>query len=341
MDEMLILGKAIADTRLEGLESWPYPDVTLSREAIFNNAYNHTFELKEPEELKSEQLVLPTLDEIERIRHDAHQEGIVEGRKVGLEQGIEEGKPQGFDIGKQEGIALGETEGLQLGLKRAQTLVDEFHGLMTQLSQPISSLEHDIEQQMLLLVTALAEGVLLESIRVNPENIITLIRRGVEALPYQHQNIILNLHPDDRALVITFFGEDQFSEQHWSIEVDAHLQRGELRIETTHSEVDLTLATRLQAIFQAVLHQQQVPPEPYVEVTSQPPDVSHPPTPEELSDVEAADNLEMADPAETTMEAELADIDAQPVDDAESIHLETRETATEAELLPPANEPDV
>lgn len=288
MDEKLILGKAIADSRLEGVELWPYPDVTTNREAILNNAYNHTFTLKEPEELESDQLALPTLEEIDRIRHDAYQEGIAQGRQAGFDQGLEEGKPEGFDRGKQEGQAIGEQEGIQIGLNRAQTMVENFHGLMTQLMSPLSRLEDDIEKQMLSLITCLAEGVLLESIRVHPEHIITLIRHGIEALPFQHQAIILNLHPDDRTLVQDFFGEEQFSDQHWNIEIDTHLQRGELRIETQHAEVDLTLATRLQAIFQAVLHQQQVPAEPYVETNEQPPEVSYAPTATELDGVASA-----------------------------------------------------
>jgi flagellar assembly protein FliH len=122
---------------------------------------------------------------------------------------------------------------------------------MNSLQCSLQALEQGVAEQLLAVSIEVASQVLRQSLRVQPELLLPVIREAVAAL-YPHQgHPALFIHPDDAALVRTQLGE-QLSHNDWRIIEDATLAPGGCRVEVGASEVDATLETRWRRVISAI-----------------------------------------------------------------------------------------
>ncbi len=167
---------------------------------------------------------LPTAGELEQMHQQSHEEG--------------------YQAGYAEGQQRGHADGLQQAGQEKQRLSD----LMSVLEQ---ELDGQVAQELLGLSLDIARQVILQSIKAQPDLLLSTVREAIGSLPVFNQAAHLILHPDDAALVRLRMGE-QLSHSGWKILEDARMERGGARLETANSQIDASLEARWKRVTAAM-----------------------------------------------------------------------------------------
>jgi flagellar assembly protein FliH len=158
------------------------------------------------------EIVLPTAAELEEIQRQAHEEG--------------------YQAGYAEG---------------SQRMTE----LLNAMEQAMQQTDNEIAQDLLNLALSIAQQMVQQTLKTKPEVLLNVIREAISSLPHFSQGAHLLLHPDDAAMVRASIGE-QLSHSGWKIFENAQIARGGARVETSHSQIDATLANRWQRIVAAI-----------------------------------------------------------------------------------------
>ncbi len=245
-------------------EDWGLPDYTAEtrgtvRETALNYDPSWMPDAVEPEEEEPKPL---TLEEVEQIRQDAYQEGLMSGKEAGFTQGYEKGKQQGIEEGKVEGIELGKSEGYEAEKGRIEQAAAGLVTLADQFTQPLELMNAQVEKQLVDMVLHLAKEVIHVEAVTNPQLILDAIKESVESLPMTMLDINFKMHPEDIELAVDAYGEQALAERKWKFIPEPSLNRGDLQIDAGDSRVDYLLEDRIKSTFQrfcsANRHQRQV-----------------------------------------------------------------------------------
>ncbi len=171
-----------------------------------------------------EQIKLPTANEMEQMQQQVREEG--------YQAGHNEGQQRGYAEGMQQAVAA--TRRLQELSVLLQQQVDE------KVVQEITGLALDVARQ-----------VIQQSLKVQPELLLAMVREAIGSLPVFNQAAHIILNPQDAALVREQMGE-QLAHSGWKILEDMRMERGNARLETANSEVDGSLAARWQRVTAAM-----------------------------------------------------------------------------------------
>lgn len=164
-----------------------------------------------------------TVQHIEALERQAHDEG--------YERGLSEGRAQAQEELRQR---LGEIE-----------------GLLDHLVRPLEDLDDELESQLVEMTVAMAKQLIRRELRTQPDEIIAVVREALAVLPAASRCLRVRLHPEDAVLVREVL---QHGDSHsgWSIEEDPLLERGGCVVQGEHSEVDARLDKRIGAVVHAV-----------------------------------------------------------------------------------------
>lgn len=161
-------------------------------------------------------------------------------------QDIDQWRKQAEEEGFQQGLIRAEEEATQQG-RRLLQLIDF-------LEHPLLVLNEDIEQQLTQLAVALAQQLVRRELKVEPGEIVGLIRDCVKLLPGNTRNISILLHPEDAQLVRNALSiEPSDEEQSWKLVEDPMITRGGCEIKAPPSTINATLENRLSALAASVL----------------------------------------------------------------------------------------
>ncbi|WP_347987195.1 flagellar assembly protein FliH [Methylomonas sp. AM2-LC] len=189
-----------------------------------------------------------TVEEIEAMQKQAYDEAFQQGRQEGFEQGRTEGFAEGEKQGLESGRKQGYLESEHLLQKQAAELVL----LMESLSEPFRELDAAVEKELVKLTIAIASQIIRREIKLDPGQIVAVIREAIKVLPLSAQKITLNLHPEDAELVRAALNLDDSMPQ-WRLLENPLLTRGGCTIETDTSYIDASLENRLSAVVANVL----------------------------------------------------------------------------------------
>jgi flagellar assembly protein FliH len=162
---------------------------------------------------------LPTADELAQIHEQARREG--------------------FQAGHDEGIIQGRNDAHRV------------HTLMKSAQDAIDNLDEQIAADLLQLALGVAQQMLRGAISVKPELILPVIREAMASVPTFNQQLALVVNPDDAKLVATLLARE-LSQGNWRVVEDSRIVRGGCKIESPHSELDATLATRWRRVVGAL-----------------------------------------------------------------------------------------
>ncbi|MES1196097.1 MAG: FliH/SctL family protein, partial [Steroidobacter sp.] len=124
------------------------------------------------------------------------------------------------------------------------------------LAKPLQQLDKDVETQLVSLAFTIAKHVVRRELRIDPSQVIAIVRDTVNLLPLAQRNVRVHLHPEDARLLRERLAEPH-SERAWTIVEDPVMARGGCRVSTDTSQIDARLETRLAAIFSHLMGEER------------------------------------------------------------------------------------
>jgi flagellar assembly protein FliH len=149
---------------------------------------------------------------------------------------------------QDEAAKRGFAEGLAAGKAEAAARIARLETLMTAFAQPFRALEQSVEDEIVGLATKLAAHLVRRELERDPAVLHAAVHDCLAALGQSVRDVTLYLHPEDAALV----REHQSSAGPvYTVAVDPELGRGDLRLASSSSLVDGSLAARCTEIIAA------------------------------------------------------------------------------------------
>lgn len=216
-----MVSQIIPRERLATYERWEMGAFEKSAASAMGSA--SSFGAEEPEQPTA--VILPTVEQIERIHQEAHQEGYAAGYRAGREAGYE------------------------AGCEQAAMEAAKLQSLFSSLQRALVDANRAIGNDLLTLALDLARQMVREALKVKPELVLAVVRESIHNEAAFSQPPQLYLHSEDAALVREHLSQELNDA---TVCVDTRLERGDCRVKTGSGQVDATLATRWQRIAQAL-----------------------------------------------------------------------------------------
>ena len=254
----MITARTLEEQLAEEIKSWepPFVEDKRGKSDTKTNALNKTSDWKyEPPEVE-EEILPPTIEEIEEIRRAAYEEGFAQGLKEGNEKGYQEGLEKGQDEGHQQGMEAGHAEGLAVGQTEIAEQVAVWQQLMESLHNPVASVQQDLQQELVSLSVGLARAVIRQEVKTNPEIIFQALTDGLKVLPIREKAYQIRMNPEDVQLIQAQFSEQDIERHNWILIDAPELGRGGCDITTDNNAVDVTVERRCRDVLDKFLHEQ-------------------------------------------------------------------------------------
>lgn len=179
----------------------------------------------------------PALDpaELQRLREQARDAGLAEGRTAGLAQGHDQGYAAGFAAGK----AAVEEQAAQL-LAAAASLPPALRGA-----------EEDLAEAVVALALDLARQVVHRSLEAQPRLLVPVVQDLLRREPALQGEPRLLLHPLDAELVAEVLGTE-LQAAGWQLLPDETVTRGGCLVKAGSGAHDATLETRWERVSAAL-----------------------------------------------------------------------------------------
>jgi flagellar assembly protein FliH len=165
-----------------------------------------------------------------------------------------------------EAEARGHAAGLAAAQKEIdarQAALDEqgraLEAALAALARPLAQADDAIHEQIALLAVSVARGLVRRELRIDPTQVIGIVRDTVALLPAATRGVRVAMHPEDAALVrgrLTVSGP----EPAWTVVDDAALARGDCRVYTDYAQIDARLETRLKEALVGLLGEERSAP---------------------------------------------------------------------------------
>jgi flagellar assembly protein FliH len=97
-----------------------------------------------------------------------------------------------------------------------------------------------------------ARQLVRRELRVDPAQVIAIIRETIALLPAAARDVRVHLHPEDAAVVRERLAEPA-TERAWRIVEDPVMTRGGCRVTTEHAQIDARLETRINEVIATIL----------------------------------------------------------------------------------------
>ncbi|KEY91530.1 flagellar assembly protein [Candidatus Photodesmus blepharus] len=241
---------------VEEAKKWKLPDYSdktnkkIRKETAVNYNPKRTLNFNEP--IKKE---IPPLTEedIESIKKNAYQEGVLKGKETGFKKGYDKGKKQGLDVGYQEGVDQGKIKGIKEGQEFIQQQVQTFIKLADKFNQPLEMITDQIEKQLIDMILILVKEIVHIEVKTNPKIVLDTIKQSIKALPISEHTTILKLHPDDIEIIHSFYSKKELDSRKWILSAESTLNRGDIQIKVNESNLDYKIEDRIQSVIRNFL----------------------------------------------------------------------------------------
>jgi flagellar assembly protein FliH len=157
----------------------------------------------------------------------------------------------GFKDGHVEGVRKGEAE-LAKRINEVNVKIAALEAIIGALAKPLEQLDEQVETELTRLALTVAKHLVRRELKIDPAQIIGIIRHTVSLLPLASRNIKVHLHPDDAAVVREKLAAPQ-GEQQWQLSEDPLMARGGCRVTTDNSSIDARFETAVAAALSGLL----------------------------------------------------------------------------------------
>lgn len=152
----------------------------------------------------------------------------------------------------EEGWRTGQEAGWRAGEQQLRERVERLDSLIGDLARPFEALDAQVEQELVGLAMALARQIVRREIRLDPTQIIAVVREAVSVLPVAAREVRVHLHPEDAAVIRQYLAPTE-NERAWQVVEDPVMMRGGCQVVTPTSRVDARLETRLGKVLSQLL----------------------------------------------------------------------------------------
>ena len=160
-----------------------------------------------------------------------------------------------------------ETRGYEAGLAKARTEMQEqlavlegrvqsLDSLLQLLARPLQNLDAQIETELTHLALAVGRQLVRRELRIDPAQVIAIIRESLAQLPVAARDVRVHLHPEDAATVRERLAAP-VNERAWTIVEDPTLSRGGCLVRSETSQIDARLESRVQAVITSTLGEER------------------------------------------------------------------------------------
>lgn len=214
-----------------------------------------------------------TLEEVEKIRNDAYEEGKSQGHDEGYQIGFDEGKTEGIKQGHEEGLAIGKEEGYASGLEQGKAdgfekghdeglesgqkvvleQVERFRFLADSLANPLREVDKEVTDEIAYIISRLAKVIIKKEIDKNAEFLKKSIEQAISILPSATKGVSIYLNPEDYAVINAAIGNDYIKEQGWDLKESDKLSPGDIRVVNDNSEINWRINDRIDSLLEDFL----------------------------------------------------------------------------------------
>jgi flagellar assembly protein FliH len=179
-----------------------------------------------------------TVAEIEDVERQAYEEAYAKGREAGL--------------------AAAKAEHQQI-IAQAKAQVARLEQIVSSLAEPLKDVDAQVEAELTNLALTVARQLVRRELRIDPAQVIAIIRETIALLPSAARDVRVHLHPEDAAVVRERLAATT-TERAWSVIEDPVTTRGGCRVTTEHAHIDARLETRINAVISTILGDERVAP---------------------------------------------------------------------------------
>jgi flagellar assembly protein FliH len=170
----------------------------------------------------------------------------------------------GFKDGHVEGVRKGEAE-LRARIAEVDVKLAALDAIMGTLAKPLDELDNQVEQELTRLTLSIAKHLVRRELKLDPGQVIGIIRHTVSLLPLSARKIKIHLHPDDAAIVREKLTPAS-GEQEWQLAEDPLMARGGCRLTTENSSIDARFEASVAAALSGLLGDDRERPQTVEEV---------------------------------------------------------------------------
>ena len=157
----------------------------------------------------------------------------------------------GYRDGQVEGVRKGEAE-LAKRIAEVDVKIAALEAIIGTLARPLEDLDAAVETELTRLALTIAKHLVRRELRIDPTQIIGIIRHTVSLVPLAARNIKIHLHPDDAAIVREKLAPAS-GQQEWTLAEDPLMARGGCRLTTDNSSVDARFEAGIAAALSGLL----------------------------------------------------------------------------------------
>ena len=118
-----------------------------------------------------------------------------------LDEIREAAQAEGYEQGRKEGQAYGHREGLEEGRAAIKARLEQLDRLLGALDRPFEELDQQVEDEVVTLVINMVRQLIRREVKLDPGQIVGVVREALGILPVSARNIRVMLHPQDAELV--------------------------------------------------------------------------------------------------------------------------------------------
>lgn len=154
-------------------------------------------------------------------------------------QAYEEAYHAGFDAGRKAGL-----DEIREKIARTDQLLQGF-------DKTYKAMDEVVVQEIVSLTIAMVKQLLRREIKMDPGQIVAIVREALNTLPVSSRGIRVQLNPEDAALLKENLASVE-DERTWSIIEDPMMSRGGCQVLTEQSLIDASVESQIAKLVAAV-----------------------------------------------------------------------------------------
>lgn len=155
--------------------------------------------------------------------------------------------------GREEGRAVGYAEGQAQARTENAELQARMRSVLSAMLSAFAELDQQAEQELVHLSLVYAQQLVRRELRIDPGELVPVVRESIGLLPSASREIRVHVHPDDAPFLQEALHAGEFEGGGLKLVEDPLITRGGCTVDSDASRIDATLETRLAALAASVL----------------------------------------------------------------------------------------